>query len=115
MKKGFAFLGMEWTGEIQEKFEAYRGLILEWNKKFNLTAILDEQEMAVKHFVDSLTIYPQLNRNGFLADVGSGAGFPGIPLKIAGYPGEMCLMDSLSKRVGFLDEAIRVLNLAGTR
>jgi len=93
------------------RFIKYRDLLIEWNKKFNLTAITDDEGIAVKHFIDSLSILDLVKTAGRIADVGAGAGFPGLPLKIAGFKGEIILMDSLKKRVGFLDMVIDELML----
>ncbi|WP_026487108.1 16S rRNA (guanine(527)-N(7))-methyltransferase RsmG [Caldanaerobius polysaccharolyticus] len=91
----------------------YMELIKDWNKKVNLTRITDDREMMVKHFADSLAIVgiETLPHEGKGIDVGTGAGFPGIPLKIY-YPGiQMTLLDSLKKRIDFLSEVIRRLGL----
>jgi len=93
------------------RFIKYRGLLVEWNKKFNLTAITDDEGIAEKHFIDSLSILDLVKTAERIADVGAGAGFPGLPLKIAGFKGEIILMDSLNKRVGFMDMVIDELGL----
>lgn len=91
----------------------YKGLLLEWNEKINLTAIVDDREVIVKHFIDSLSIMPFLKEIQNLVDVGTGAGFPGIPLKIAQPTLEVVLLDSLDKRIGFLKTVISDLQLEG--
>ena len=86
-------------------------LLLEWNEKINLTAITDPNEVILKHFIDSLTINKYIKENSTLADVGTGAGFPGIPLKILRPDLKITLVDSLNKRINFLNEVINKLNL----
>lgn len=100
-----------------EKMTAFCRLLLEYNQKFNLTAITDEDEIAVKHVADSIKGLPFLPEKGRIVDIGSGAGFPAIPLLIAGdeKEWEFVLLDSLNKRVGFLNEAIRVLELKNAK
>ena len=98
--------------EIQLKqFYNYMNLLIEWNKKINLTAITEPDEIILKHFVDSLTISKYISDGTRVVDVGTGAGFPGIPLKIYRQDIEITLLDSLQKRINFLDEVIRELNL----
>ena len=110
-------IGPELTPAQAEQFEKYCALLIEWNKVMNLTAIVDPEEVAVKHFADSLTLLPYLDRAGTrtLIDVGTGAGFPGIPLKILRPELEVTLLDSLEKRVRFLDTVIGELGLSGIR
>jgi len=97
------------------QFIKYRDMLVAWNKKFNLTAITDDEGIALKHFVDSLSIHEFVIGRENIADVGTGAGFPGIPLKIAGFNGEIVLMDSLNKRVGFLEKVIEELEIDNCR
>lgn len=94
-----------------EKFYKYMNLLIEWNKKINLTAIIEPNEIILKHFVDSLTINKYIKENSKIADVGTGAGFPGIPLKIIRPDIQLVLVDSLNKRINFLNEVIEQLNL----
>lgn len=95
-----------------EKMTAFCQMLLEYNEKFNLTAITDEEEIAVKHLADSIKGLPYLPETGKIIDIGSGAGFPSIPLLIAGGEGkEFVLLDSLNKRVNFLNEVIKSLSL----
>lgn len=94
-----------------EKFYDYMNLMIEWNKKINLTAIVKPEEIIVKHFVDSLTISKYIKEGAQLIDVGTGAGFPGIPLKIYREDIEVVLLDSLSKRINFLKEVVERINL----
>ena len=98
--------------EIQLKqFYNYMNLLIEWNKKINLTAITEPDEIILKHFVDSLTISKYIPDGTKVVDVGTGAGFPGIPLKIVRQEIDITLLDSLQKRINFLDEVINELNL----
>ncbi len=93
------------------KFYIYMNLLLDWNEKINLTAITEPSEIILKHFIDSITIEKYINKNTTLIDVGTGAGFPGIPLKIIRDDIEIVLLDSLQKRVNFLQETIKNLEL----
>lgn len=97
--------------EQLEKFYSYMSLLLEWNEKMNLTAITEPNEIILKHFVDSLTILNEINNNSKVVDVGTGAGFPGIPLSIANESLKITLVDSLNKRLIFLQEVIEKLEL----
>ena len=93
------------------KFYKYMQLLLEWNEKINLTAITDEDEIITKHFVDSLTVLKHINENDKIIDVGTGAGFPGIPIAIMMPNVKITLLDSLNKRINFLNEVIKELDL----
>ena len=101
----------ELTVEMQQQFEDYMKLLLEWNEKINLTAITEEDEIILKHFVDSLTISKYIKEGNSIVDIGTGAGFPGIPLKIARKDLKVTLVDSLNKRILFLNEVIEKLGL----
>ena len=94
-----------------ENFKIYMELLLEWNEKINLTAITDENDIVLKHFVDSLTIKKYMSENEKIIDIGTGAGFPGIPLAIMNKYNEITLMDSLNKRIVFLNDVIDKLKL----
>lgn len=94
-----------------EQFYTYMNLLLEWNEKINLTAITEPEEVILKHFVDSLTISAYIKKGSKLVDMGTGAGFPGIPLKILRDDIEITLVDSLNKRINFLNEVIKELEL----
>ena len=94
-----------------KKFYDYMKLLLEWNKKINLTAITDEKEFIVKHFVDSLTINDFIKEDGKIIDVGTGAGFPGIPIKICRKNADITLIDSSNKKINVLNDIILKLNL----
>ena len=108
-------IGMKLNQGQAEKFYNYMGLLVEWNGKMNLTAITEPEEVITKHFVDSLTIQGCIEENGSVVDVGTGAGFPGIPLKIMREDVEVTLLDSLNKRIVFLEEMINKLELEKTR
>ena len=100
------------TKEQISKFERFLDLLLEWNDKFNLTAITDKDEIEEKHFLDSLELIKFFGiRNKTLLDVGSGAGFPGIPLAIAEPTLKVTLLEANGKKVSFLHEVVRELNL----
>ena len=96
-----------------DKLEEFYNLLVEWNKKINLTRIIEKEDVYLKHFYDSLTITKaiDLTKINTLCDIGSGAGFPGIVLKIC-YPNlKVTLIDSLNKRVVYLNEVIKKLDL----
>jgi len=90
-------------------------MLLDWRERFNLTAISDPQEVALKHFADSLSLVPYIGGVQSAVDVGTGAGFPGLPLKIAVPELEITLLDAVNKRVGFLNAVIEALELTGIR
>lgn len=94
--------------------EKYYELLITWNKKINLTRITEKNEVYLKHFYDSLTLIKaiDLNKNLYVCDIGTGAGFPGIVLKIVFPNLKIVLVDSLGKRIEFLNEVIKKLNLS---
>lgn len=94
-----------------KEFFIYMNELIEWNQKINLTAIVEMNEVIDKHFVDSLTISQYINNEDKIIDVGTGAGFPGIPLKITRDDLKIDLLDSLNKRINFLNYVINELNL----
>ncbi len=110
-KKYSKKLDIEINDNQIDKFYKYMEMLLEWNQKINLTAITDCEEIILKHFVDSLTIEKYIEKGSYLVDVGTGAGFPGIPLKIVREDIRIVLLDSLNKRIQFLNEVINKLDL----
>ena len=96
-----------------EQFDKYKNFLLEYNKKVNLTAITDPEQIAIKHFIDSLSVlkYCDVKSNVKIIDVGTGAGFPGVPIKIVREDLNLTLLDSLNKRICFLDKLLNILNL----
>ncbi|HBF9929309.1 TPA: 16S rRNA (guanine(527)-N(7))-methyltransferase RsmG [Clostridioides difficile] len=113
LKNGIEGFNIDTNDSMLEKFKIYREILIDWNKKMNLTGIEDEKEVYIKHFLDSISAV----KNGYIKngmsiiDVGTGAGFPGIPLKICLDRLELTLLDSLNKRINFLEEVSRVLEL----
>ena len=98
--------------EQKEMFYNYMNILIEWNKKINLTTIIEPNEIIIKHFIDSLTVLKYIkNQKINVIDIGTGAGFPGIPIKIANELNNITLLDSLNKRVVFLDNVINELKL----
>ena len=105
--------GISINDEQKSKFAIYSKMLEEWNKKMNLTAITQEDEVAVKHFIDSISVlkYIDIKSEASVIDIGTGAGFPGIPLKIIRPDIKLTLLDSLNKRLIFLSEVCRAINL----
>ena len=99
------------SDEDAQKFFLYMKLLIEWNSKINLTAITEPKDIITKHFIDSLTISKYIKENSRVVDCGTGAGFPGIPLAIIRKDCNFLLFDSLNKRICFLNEIIKELNL----
>lgn len=104
-------INIDLEDEEIRKFILYKDLLKEWNEKLNLTAIVDDKEIIIKHFIDSLTIEKYISKDYSVIDVGTGAGFPGIPLKIIRNDIKITLLDSLNKRLIFLNEIREKLNL----
>lgn len=104
------------TDSQKEAFQTYADMLVDWNQRMNLTAITDPREIAVKHFIDSLSVLTciDLRENASLIDIGTGAGFPGIPLKIMRPDLQLTLLDSLNKRLIFLEAVCRSLSLEAT-
>lgn len=106
-----AQLGLELTPQQAAAFQTYRDMLVEWNGRMNLTAITDDEGIVTKHFVDSLMGLPYIPQEASLIDVGTGAGFPGVPLRIVRPDVCVTLLDALGKRVTFLEELTRALGL----
>ena len=94
-------------------FEIYLRELNEWNSKINITSIKNTEDIIIKHFIDSLSVLKYVAISGKIADIGSGGGFPGIPLKIKKPDLDMTLIESSRKKANFLQHIIRVLNLKG--
>ncbi len=113
--KGAAKLGVALGEKEVTLYFKYLELLLEWNEEINLTTINNPEEIVVKHFLDSLSLFPYLPKKTDIRflDVGTGAGFPGVPIKIANPKINVVLLDSLNKRVVFLKSLISELKLNG--
>jgi 16S rRNA (guanine527-N7)-methyltransferase len=109
---GKAF-GIDLGEKTIEAFGRYLKELLKWNQKINLTAIRSEKDVVVKHFIDSFSVYPYLDQQSSVLDIGSGAGFPGIPLKMVQPALKMTLIDSARKKIDFQRHIVRVLGLKG--
>lgn len=113
MKSAANSVGMEFNEDKYEKFIKYMRLVQEWNEKINLTAITEDDEFIKKHFIDCIKAFKsdQMKEAKNIIDVGTGAGFPGIPIAIMRDDVEVCLLDSLNKRINFLNTVVRELEL----
>jgi 16S rRNA (guanine527-N7)-methyltransferase len=112
LMEGSKEYGLELSDQQKEKFLKYMELLKDWNTRMNLTAIEEDRDIVIKHFVDSLSIVPYIQKKPQkIIDVGTGAGFPGIPLKIVFEELNVTLLDSLDKRIRFLNEVVSVLKL----
>lgn len=111
--EGLPQLDMTLEPEKIDDFRLYKELLKEWNEKINITAIKDDMEIDIKHFLDSLTIF----KTGYIKDglkiidIGTGGGFPGLPIKIANRNTNVVLLDSLNKRIKFLNDVINKIGL----
>lgn len=113
--KGAAELGLQLTQEQIEELQTHHTELISWNQRINLTAIVEPEEVQLKHFLDSLTpalvLSEEVKSSGRMMDVGAGGGFPGIPLKVV-FPGiQLTLMDSVAKKTAFLEHLVKVLGL----
>ncbi len=108
-------IGVELNQAQLKQFMTYKDMLIEWNEKMNLTAITDDREIILKHFVDCLALCSGADMSGKkIIDVGTGAGFPGVPVKIACPDIDITLLDSLNKRILFLNELTKALGLEKT-
>lgn len=114
--KGLSKYGIDSDENIISKFGKYSALLKEWNEKMNLTAITDDDGISIRHFLDSLSPFYLIKDKEDIKvmDIGTGAGFPGIPLKIAKDDIKITLLDSLNKRIIFLGEVIKELGIKDT-
>ena len=110
-------MGWKVTQEQAGQFQTYMELLLEWNEKMNLTSITEPEEVVEKHFLDSMALlsWNKLKQGAKVIDVGTGAGFPGIPLKILRPDVELTLLDGTMKRLNFLGEVCKALKLNANR
>ncbi len=114
LKSGASELGVELDPVQLRAFDAYLAELVKWNRKVNLTAIEKAGDIVVKHFLDSLALTPLLPEGPFgAADIGAGAGFPGLPLKIARPDMRLTLVEPAGKKAAFLRQVIRLLGLPG--
>ncbi len=114
LKKCLSEFNIDIDKKQLELFSRYYELLIEWNNKFNLTSITQKDDVIIKHFADSLALLKYFDPgNKSLIDIGTGAGFPGIPIKIMVPDCKILLLDSLNKRINFLDEVITSLGLDG--
>lgn len=109
--------GITLTEEQIEKLRIYYELLVEWNEKMNLTALTEPDDVALKHFCDSILLlsYADVKEGSSLIDVGTGAGFPSVPIKIVRPDIKLCLLDSLNKRLVFLQEVVDKLGLENVK
>lgn len=116
LKSGAAEYGITLTEQQLNQFGRYHDRLIEWNEKINLTAITEEREVVIKHFIDSISVMRYLPEGiRTLIDVGTGAGFPGIPLKIVQKNLKVTLLDSLEKRIRFLEAVLAENQLSDTQ
>lgn len=115
LARGAAWLGINIDDRQLALFEQYYALLVEWNKRVNLTALVNERDVVIKHFIDSLTLLKDITPDeaARVVDVGSGAGFPGLPLKIARPDINLVLLESVRKKADFLLRVVDILSLSG--
>lgn len=112
-----AYENIELSSAQIDLFEKYRDLILEWNERIDITAITEDKEIDEKHFIDSLSVFRHIEipSHAKLVDIGTGGGFPGVPMKIFDPSVDLTLVDSLNKRIVFLEEVIDKLSLTSAQ
>lgn len=115
LEEGFKELNLIYNNDIEEKFIKYKDLLKDWNQKINITSINNDKDIYIKHFIDSILLLDEnsSNEQKKLIDVGTGGGFPGLPLKIVNNNFHVTLLDSLRKRIDFLSIVVQNLNLQG--
>lgn len=111
LKKAFESFGLNFTKELFDKFEIYYNFLIEYNKKINLTGTTEKAEVFDKHFADSISCVNLIAQNATVCDVGTGAGFPGVVLKMVRPDIKLTLVDSVFKKTVFLNELLHVLNI----
>ncbi len=113
LKKGLKEWEYDISSEVEERFLKYSDSLIEWNKKINLTALTEPKDISIKHFLDSVSLIfnMEIPKNSKVIDVGTGAGFPGIPIKIIRDDLDFVYLDSLNKRINFLKEVSKSLDL----
>jgi 16S rRNA (guanine527-N7)-methyltransferase len=111
--EGAKVFGIDLDREAVRAFSLYLDELVRWNEKINLTAVRTEKSITLKHFIDSLSACPYLPASGRVLDIGSGAGFPGIPITIARPSLRVTLIDSVQKKVAFQRHILRTLGLQG--
>ncbi len=113
LRDGLQRFGVKADDKILDELSIYREILVEWNQKMNLTGIEDEKEVFIKHFLDSVSAISKgyIKEDSSIIDVGTGAGFPGLPLKICFKDIELTLLDSLNKRINFLQEVSTSIGL----
>ena len=107
----FDKINIELSDEQFEKFLLYEKELLDWNEKINLTTITEDEDVWIKHFIDSCTIAEYIEEDCRIIDVGTGAGFPGVPVKIIKPSTKLTLLDSLNKRINFLKDVCEKIKL----
>jgi 16S rRNA (guanine527-N7)-methyltransferase len=113
--EGAAFMGIPVSPEQADRFALHAAELIRWNRKMNLTAITDPEDMAVRHFLDSIAAAPLISPGSRLLDIGSGGGFPGIPLKVMVPSLRGVLVDSVHKKVSFMSYLVGRLGLTDMR
>lgn len=116
LKKAAEEYGISLSETQLQQFDRYQELLVEWNQKMNLTALTEPKDVAIKHMIDSVSVYDEkwFSEGMSVIDVGTGAGFPGLPLKILCPSLKVTLLDSLNKRVKFLETVVSELGLSDT-